>query len=200
MKTGGYDRHYKDIVPPVEGLQYHKGQLTKLTRNKSKLGFNCDYCGLPFEKYACWAKRTAHHYCGRACANAAKVVEIPKPCVVCGKEMLLKPSLFKRVSACSPECIRKRRTVNNTNLRASPDYTAIVKKLRQVAVCGGCGTTTGPWIVQGIKLWVEDGLSQADGANARLVCRPCHLKTLNTHSAKSLYMTDRFKYYREKTK
>lgn len=198
MKANGYENHYKDIAPPKEGLTYQRAQLTSVQRNKAKLGFNCDHCGIPFEKYACWAKRTSHHYCGRACAWAAKVVRIPKPCVVCGTEMLLTPTSFNRVSGCSKECMRKRRTVNNSNLRASPDYLAIVKRLKENAVCGTCSTTNGPWVVQGIKTWVEDGLACADGSSARLVCQHCHLDSVAHLSKQSTYMSDRFKYYKEK--
>lgn len=198
MKGNGYEQHYKNILPPKDGMGYQRAQLTTLQRNKSKLSFNCDHCGLPFEKYACWAKRTKNHYCGRACASAAKVVRIPKPCVVCGNEMLLTPTLFTRTSACSKECMRKRRVVNNKNLRSSPDYLSIVKRLRKEALCSVCGTTNGPWVVQGIKTWVENGLAQADGDSAHLVCKQCHMKSVVQLSLKSDYMTDRFKYYKEK--
>ena len=198
MKAKGYERHYTKVIPPKDGLRYHRGQLTSVQRNKAKLGFNCDHCGIPFETYACWAKRYSHHYCGRACASAAKVVRIPKPCVVCGTEMLLTPTLFRRVSGCSKECMRKRRIVNNHNLRTSPDYMDIVKRLRKEALCGMCGTTNGPWVVQGIKTWLEDGLAFADGSGAHLVCQHCHLRSVAPLSKQSMYIVDRFKYYKEK--
>lgn len=197
MKANGYERHYTNIAPPKDGMSYHRGQLTSVQRNNAKLGFNCDHCGIPFEKYACWAKRTSNHYCGRGCASAAKVVRIPKPCVVCGTEMLLIPSSFKRVSGCSKTCQRKRRIVNNKR-QLSPDYVAIVKRLRKEDLCGICGTTNGPWVVQGIKTWVEDGLACAEGSNARLVCQSCHFHSVKHLSKQSLYMVNRFKYYKEK--
>lgn len=198
MKSTGYDRHYKDTLPPKDGMQYQRGQLTSIQRNKAKLGFNCDHCGVAFETYACWAKRYKYHYCGRACASAAKVIRIPKPCVVCGTEMLLPPGNYKRVSACSTECMRKRRVVNYTNLRASPDYSAITRRLKHAAVCTTCKTTQGPWVVQGIKTWVEDGLARANGDDAYLLCQSCHLKSVAPLSRQSTYMSDRFKYYKEK--
>jgi hypothetical protein len=198
MKANGYERNYKDIAPPKNGLNYHRSQLTSVQRNNAKLEFNCDHCGLLFERYACWAKRSRHHYCGRACAAAAKVVRIPKSCVVCGTEMLLIPSAFNRVSGCSRECMRKRRVVNNKDLRGSPDYMNIVKRLRQKALCGVCGTTNGPWVVQGIKTWVEDGLACADGSDAHLICQHCHLNSVSHLSMQSMYMSDRFKYYKER--
>lgn len=195
MKSTGYEKHYTEIIPPKDGMAFHKASPTK--KLQSKLSFNCDHCGILFEKYACWAKRTTHHYCGRACASAAKVIRIPKNCVVCDTEMLLTPTYFKRVSACSKTCQRKRRTGNNSNLRSSPDYNAIIKRVRKNAVCKECNATSGPWIVRGVRLWVEDGLACADGETAYLVCQKCHLKSVTHLSLKSTYMSDRGKYYEE---
>lgn len=197
-RPGGYETHYKQTTPPKHGLQKESSLPTPLARNKSKLGFNCDYCGLPFEKYACWARRTSHHYCGHACASAAKVIRIPKSCVVCNAEMLLTPTNINRVSTCSNECMRKRRTVNNKNLRTSPDYMKILKAFKKASTCGTCGTTNGPWVVRGIKLWVENGLSCADGKEASLVCKNCHLKSVTNLAKQSTYIFDRPRYYREK--
>lgn len=196
MKCTGYEKHYTEIVPPESGMSYQKSQLTKITN--SKLTFNCDHCGVAFEKYACWAKRTAKHYCGRACAWAAKVIRIPKNCVVCGAEMLVTPSNLNRVSACSKPCQRKRRVKNNCNLRSSPDYTDILKQLRKNTVCNTCASTNGPWVVRGVTKWVENGLAYASGENAYLVCQRCHLKSVAPLSLQSTYMSDRDKYYAEK--
>jgi len=198
MKSRGYDTHYKQTPPPIGGFVVERAQLTTVARNKSKLPFNCDHCGIPFEKYACWAKRSTHHYCGRACANAARLVRIPKECVVCKAEMLLTPADYPRLSTCSKLCMRKRRTSTNINMRSSPDYRAIVNRLKKNAVCAVCETTKGPWIVRGTKLWVQDGLSCADGTDAYLVCRNCHLKATQPLAKASTYMTDRFKYYKER--
>jgi hypothetical protein len=198
MKSGGYDNHYKNIAPPKDGMNYQRSQMTGLLRNKSKLPFNCDHCGIPFEKYACWAKRNNHHYCGRGCASAAKVIKFPKDCVICGAEMMLTPSLFLKKFTCSVACMRKKRVTNNINTRTSPDYMAIAKRLKKDALCKSCGTTNGPWTVRGVRLWVEDGLSCADGSGAYLVCRHCHLKSVAPLSIASTYMSDRFKYYKEK--
>lgn len=199
MKCTGYENHYKQITPPKGGLQKEGSQLTGLARNKSKLPFNCDHCGMAFEKYACWAKRVKHNYCSRACASAAKVIRFPKECVVCGVEMLLTPTLMKRVAACSTACMRKRRVTTNCNMRSSPDYTAIAKRLKKDATCDACGTKKGPWRVVGVKTWVEDGLACANGDEARLVCMPCHMRTLTPLSRASTYMRDRFEYYKEKS-
>jgi hypothetical protein len=197
MKGNGYERHYKDIAPPKSGLFLQKANPTKMVRNKSKVGFNCDYCEIPFEKYACWAKRTSHHYCGRACAWAAKVVRIPKDCVVCGTEMMLTPTDHAKIATCSKPCLRKKRVVNNDKMRSSPDYTAIVKRLKKNAICKLCATTKGPWVAKGVKLWVEGGLSCADGSEAYLTCRHCHLKSVFPQAMASTYMNNRVKYYKE---
>jgi len=190
----GYDVNYKQIPPPKSGLLKQGSQLTPLTKVKSKLPFNCDHCGLLFEKYACWAKRSAHHYCSRACNWASKIVRIPKNCVVCGTEMFLTPTSYKRISTCSRTCLRKNRVTNNFNLRSSPDYVSIVKRLKKNATCNACNSTNGPWVVAGIKIWVEDGLSCANGDGAYLLCRPCHLNDASHKAVNSLYMTDRDKY------
>ena len=197
MKGNGYENHYKQIPPPKEGLQKQGAQPTKLARNKSKLPFNCDHCGLAFEKYACWAKRVTHHYCSRACASAAKVVRFPKDCAVCGVEMLLTPTYMNRVSTCSAICMRKKRVTTNINMRSSPDYAAIAKRLKKNALCSTCGTTNGPWRVVGVKTWLEDGLACANGDEAKLVCLDCHLKSVAHLSKASTYISDRFRYYKE---
>jgi hypothetical protein len=73
----------------------------------------------------------------------------------------------------------------------------ILKVLKKASICGACGTTNGPWVVRGIKLWIENGLSCADGKEASLVCKNCHLKSV-THLAKqSTYISDRLSYYKE---
>ena len=198
MRGNGYENHYKDIPPPKEGLRYQTGQLTPLARNKSKIGVNCDHCGIAFEKYACWAKRTAHHYCGRSCANAAKIVRIPKACVVCNCEMLLTPTDYPKISTCSKTCLRKKRVKNNMNLRSSADYKSIASRLKKNQICKVCATTNGPWIVRNVKTWVQDGLSCADGSDAYLVCKHCHLKEVAPLASTSTYMTDRFRYYKDK--
>jgi hypothetical protein len=198
MKGNGYENHYRSIAPPTEGLRVQGSNLTKLARNKSKLPFNCDHCGLAYETYACWAKRYSNHYCSRACASAAKVIRFPKDCAICGTEMLITPSDYPKVFTCSTPCMRRKRVTNNVNTRTSPDYTAIAKRLKKDALCKSCGTTNGPWAVRGVRLWVEDGLACADGSEAYLVCRHCHLKSVAPLSTASAYMSDRFKYYKEK--
>ena len=195
MKPSRYDR---SIAPPKDGMKYQWSQLTGILRNKSKLSLNCDHCGLSFEKYACWAKRCARHYCGRACACAAKIIRFPKDCVICGTVMMLNASLALRKFTCSSACMRKKRVTSNVNMRSSPDYMAIAKRLKKNAVCKLCGTLNGPWAVMGIKIWVEDNLSCAEGSEACLVCRHCHMKSVAALAVDSTYMVDRIKYYKEK--
>jgi len=190
----GYDAHYRHIPPPKSGMLNQGSQLTPIAKIKSKLPFNCDHCGLLFEKYACWAKRTAHHYCSRACCWAAKVIRIPKSCAVCNTEMFLTPTYYKRTSTCSRLCLRKNRVTNNSNLRSSPDYIGIVNRLRKNTSCNTCNTTSGPWVVANIKTWVENGLSCADGEGAYLLCKQCHLKTASNEALNSLYIVNRNEY------
>lgn len=193
----GYDANYRHIVPPKSGMLNQGSQLTPIAKIKSKLPFNCDYCGLLFEKYACWAKRSTHHYCSRACNWASKIIRIPKNCTVCNVEMMLTPVYYKKVSTCSKTCSRKRRVTNNAGLRTSPDYRSIVNRLKKNTLCNICNTTNGPWVVSGIKTWIEDGLACADGEGAYLVCKRCHLKAASHEALNSLYMVDR-NNYREK--
>ena len=195
----GYDANYRHIPPPKSGMLKQGSQLTPIAKIKSKLPFNCDHCGLLFEKYACWAKRNAHHYCSRACCWAAKVIRIPKNCVVCDAEIMLTPSNYPRITTCSKLCLRKKRVTNNSNLRASPDYIGIVNRLKKNTSCSTCNTTSGPWVVAGIKIWVEDGLSCADGEGAYLLCRECHMNAASYKAKNSLYMVNRNEY-REKLK
>ena len=193
LKLGGYN-----ITPPKDGMKYQRSQLTGISRNKSKLPFNCDHCGLLFETYACWAKRHATHYCGRACASASRIIRFPKDCVICGFIMMLTPSLAVKKFTCSRNCMRKKRVTSNVNMRSSPDYTAIAKRLKKNAVCKLCGTFNGPWAVMGIKTWVEDGLSCAEGSKAYLACRHCHMESAASLAVNSIYVADRIKYYKEK--
>lgn len=195
----GYQVHYRHIAPPKSGLLKESSQSTAITKVKSKLPFNCDHCGLLFEKYACWAKRCTNHYCSRACNWASKVIRIHKNCVVCNAEMLLTPSDYKKFSTCSKECLRKNRVINNAGLRTSPDYIGIVKRLKKNMVCNDCKTTNGPWVVSGIKTWIENGLSCADGDSAYLLCKDCQLRKARKDALNSLYMIDR-KKYKEKLK
>lgn len=196
----GYDANYRNIAPPKSGMLNQGSQLTPLTKIKSKLPFNCDHCGLLFEKYACWAKRSTHHYCSRACSWASKVIRVPKNCVVCHAEMFLTPTYYKRVSTCSKICLRKNRVTNNSSLRSSPDYIGIVNRLKKKTSCNTCNTTSGPWVVAGIKTWVEDGLSCADGEGAYLLCKQCHLEAASHEAVNSLYMKNRNEYKKFKVK
>jgi hypothetical protein len=108
--------------------------------------------------------------------------------------MMLTPSDCTRISTCSRLCLRKNRTTNNSNLRSSPDYIGIVNRLKKSTSCNTCNITSGPWVVAGIKTWVEDGLSCADGEGAYLLCKQCHLEAASHEAASSLYMTNRNEY------
>ena len=198
MKPGGYEYHYRTITPPKEGMKYQRSQMTGIARNKAKLSFNCDHCGIQFETYACWAKRWANHYCGRACASASRIIRFPKDCVICGVVMMLTPATAVKKFTCSRNCMRKKRVTSNVTVRSSPDYKAIAKRLKKNAMCKLCGTLNGPWVAAGIKTWVENGLSCAEGSKSYLLCKHCHMKYVASLAVNSTYMTDRIKYYKEK--
>ena len=201
MRRNRYESHYRNTVP-VNGVTTFEGsQLTKLSRNKSKVEVSCGHCDLVFEKYACWAKRTKNHFCSRACHNAARVLRFLKNCEVCNAEMWLTSTDMPKYRTCSKECLRKSRTLDQPKKgghTSSTEYRALAKKLKENAMCTSCGATVGPWSVMGIRTWVENGLIHNDATQARLYCRKCHLAVANEYSKKSQYMTDRFKYYKEK--
>lgn len=114
MSTDGkrgakYERQLKD-TPPMRGVVVGKlSNSLPLARSSAKVAVNCETCGIPFEKYACWAKRTAHHFCGRACASAFKKRPVECKCVICGAIYVTTPVGAKRIKVCSRECLRERR-------------------------------------------------------------------------------------------
>lgn len=115
MKPGRFERSWHDTIPPKNGVHGETSNLTELSRSSSKIPLNCDMCGIRFEKYACWAKRTNHHYCGRGCANEAKKRIAERRCIECGKTMLMIPSYLTKISTCSAECSSERRKKHMLN-------------------------------------------------------------------------------------
>ena len=199
MRRNRYENHYRSTLP-VNGVStFETSQRTKLTRNAGKVEVSCGYCDLIFEKYACHAKRVANHFCSVSCNAEARKIRFPKNCVVCNTEMMLTATCMQRINTCSKDCLRKNRTnLTVTRVRsAAISYTKIADKLKKNAVCVLCETTVGPWSVLGIKTFIENGTVEANGSQAKLFCRDCHLKQASTTALKSGYMVDRFKYYRE---
>lgn len=109
MKPNRFERNYRDTPAPAEGVQREFSNKTPMGRSAGKIAMSCDHCGLSYETYACWAKRTARHFCSRACANAAKEVRVEKSCVICGTVFTATPSTVDKSSTCSRKCLRENR-------------------------------------------------------------------------------------------
>ena len=109
MKKNRFERDYKDTPAPAAGVEREFSNKTKLHRTQGKIHLNCDLCGMPFETYACWAKRYANHFCSFACSSAFKEEKVKKACGICGKEFEVTRTQYKRVSTCSKVCSTTRR-------------------------------------------------------------------------------------------
>ena len=109
MKPNRFERDYKDTPAPVAGVEREFSNKTKLSRTQGKIHLNCDMCGMPFETYACWAKRYSTHFCSFACSSAFKEEKVKKKCGICGEEFEVTRTQYKRVSTCSKACSTARR-------------------------------------------------------------------------------------------
>ena len=174
-----YINNYRDTVPLTNVSPGYRPNLTKLATTQGKISLSCDLCDMEYETYACWAKRHQHHYCSRACAWQASRIEVPTNCVVCDKDMIVTPSDFLKIKTCSRECFRLKKMNPNKKRKgyySALEYKEIAKSFLKISVCNKCGVTHGPWVVQGIKTGLkENGLPFADGSDAKLVCKHCHL-------------------------
>ena len=83
---------------------YHFSKKTPLIRASNLSRFECECCGLLFDKPAAWAKRCNHHYCSRACHNEARRIKIKKTCIICNKVFFTTPHGWFRHVTCSKEC------------------------------------------------------------------------------------------------
>jgi hypothetical protein len=111
MKPNKFERKLSDTTP-IKGVKVRElNGLTKLSAVTGKIKMNCDRCGMLYETQACWAKRTAHHYCGKGCADAAKEVIVYVKCVICGTPVRTIPTQIERVTTCSKKCSKKRRSI-----------------------------------------------------------------------------------------
>lgn len=131
LKLSGCERHYRDIAPPINGLQFQFSNKTKLEIAKGKIQLNCNWCGLLYETYACWAKRQSRHYCSRSCTGLGKRNQSPAKCVACGKNFLAEnySREMKDRITCSPECLHQRKK----ELFLEND-SAIAKKLNGLSI------------------------------------------------------------------
>lgn len=102
---------------PAQGMQFQASNSTGVLANSSKILLNCETCGLAFWRYAAWAKRKNHHYCGKPCADEAKRQPTEFLCSVCGVKFIDIPSNVGRIISCSKTCQAKRKS---TQLREHP--------------------------------------------------------------------------------
>jgi hypothetical protein len=108
-KTNKFERSYRDTVPPADGMIKQFSSKTPISRSHGKIGMICDFCGISYETYACWASRTNSHYCSKACSNEAKKIPIHKNCIVCDKEFITNPTNANKIITCSRKCLKKNR-------------------------------------------------------------------------------------------
>jgi hypothetical protein len=80
----------------------------------------CEVCEIPYRARHNRKSRA----CSRDCAAKLKIVErLKKNCVACGKEILLTPTMYKRLSTCgSEECKKARRQKKPINPHQADRY------------------------------------------------------------------------------
>lgn len=110
MKPNRFERSYRDTTP-IHGVTVRMlSNKTPIHRAIGMLAFNCDQCGLAILKSWAHAKRTNHHFCGTACANAFRRIRVPQRCVVCRTEFMVIPSNLRKVITCSRKCLKINRS------------------------------------------------------------------------------------------
>lgn len=112
------ERSIADTPPSKDARLWHRSNLTELARAAGKIRLSCDFCGLEFETYACWAKRYSAHFCSHACAGEYKKIPVEKHCVICGAVFTTNPTTAMRYVTCSRKCLienRRRRMTKPSN-------------------------------------------------------------------------------------
>ena len=120
-----------------------------------------------------------------------------KPCMICGKIMLLSLSQYEKYKCCSLDCrnlaISQRQkgelshlwmgglTDENRKLRNSAEYDNWRKSVfkRDNYTCVACGVMGGKLCADHIKEWSLYPMLRFDLENGRTMCYPCHQKTEN---------------------
>lgn len=175
---------------PAGGMARQLASQTPLAGATGKLRMICPMCGTDFLRFASRAKRANVSYCGNACAWASKVTRYEHHCVVCDASMLLQPSEGKRKLTCSPACSSARKRSRGMNSKPSSwrAYQDAASVIRAAGVCCRCGAQHGPWIVRGLRVYVEDGKTPAaDTSAAFLVCNRCHFEEIGAVGAKVVH-------------
>lgn len=172
------ERSLFDTAPPIGGMRKQFSGLSGLAANTGKLRMVCPICGTDFLRPAAWAKRVNVNYCGRGCAAAGKRIEVECFCSICRSLMILTPSLAAKKTTCGPACssAKKRSRGLNTKPSSWSAYRDAAAEIGKRGICAKCGTTTGPWMVRGLKVEVIDGcVPSAVSSTASLWCKHCHL-------------------------
>ena len=99
-----FEQSYRHTSPMVDVESIVLSNTKKLIESTGVIIINCDNCFLEYETQACWAKRTANHFCSQSCAGEFKAVEIKKACVICGSGFITNPTTYFRHVTCSSKC------------------------------------------------------------------------------------------------
>lgn len=140
--------------------------------------------------------KNGRNYCPRCRLEFFSEIK-EKPCMICGKAMILSLSQYEKYKCCSLDCrniaISNRQkgelshlwkggiTDENRRLRNSAEYDDWRKKVfeRDDYTCVTCGTRGGKLCADHIKEWSLYPMLRFDLENGRTMCYPCHQKTDN---------------------
>ncbi|UOF76720.1 endonuclease [Caudoviricetes sp.] len=120
-----FERSYRDTIPVNGVVTIEFSNKTPLHRSRGMLAMECDHCGLPIMKHYVQAAKYASHFCGRACASAARRVRIKQTCCVCGSEYEVVPSDANRTVTCSRKCLKENRRRFMLNEAANMEKSSI---------------------------------------------------------------------------
>lgn len=167
------------IAPPRHGLRGEQCNLSPLDPSRA-MYLTCPICYTRFSRPPSHVARNKWGtYCGRGCAAEGRKVRIDVPCVVCGKQMELRPCDIGRKTTCSKQCSSLRRRSSNVRPKATAAYKKAIRKIATPGVCENCETNSGPWIVRGVIAEPhDDGSVSVDSSGARLLCRPCYFSEI----------------------
>ena len=114
-------------------------------RGTTTVTFTCEQCAAPYQRSPCFAEKT--RYCSKRCLGLAQVARAPidghrnpnwrggklKPCLVCGKEVWVRPSADHTKKYCSRVCqvIGRPKDANNGRWTRSPEFRNKMSELRR---------------------------------------------------------------------
>lgn len=181
-------RHLRDTAPPAAGLSVHISSTKPISQSAGKVSLTCAQCGLHFERYACWIKRSNRTYpacCSRACAaEQRKMFRVDVACSVCNAEMNLTPSALGKKTTCSKACSDIKKRGPQPNLKGNKASKDAIMKIAARGTCSCCGNNVGPWVIRGFDVSAdEQGTLHINSEQATLWCRACHLTDLTPIAA-----------------